>query len=70
MARSVAQAVKSRAAASSTHKKVVVLHLDGTPMRGYLNPSSLGRSETIDLLTLDGEHSQDGCHVPKYLLCE
>jgi hypothetical protein len=56
MARSVAQAVKSRAAASSTHKKVVVLHLDGTPMRGYLNPSSLGRSETVDLLTLDGEH--------------
>ena len=25
-------------------------------MRGYLNPSSLGRSETVDLLTLDGEH--------------
>ena len=56
MARSVAQAAKSRAAASSTHKKVVVLHLDATPVRGYLNPSSLGRSETVDLLTLDDEH--------------
>ena len=66
MERSVAQAVKSRvssptrsahkAASSSTHKKVVILHLDGTTVRGYLSPSSLGRSETIDLLTLDGEH--------------
>jgi hypothetical protein len=66
MARPLAQAVKNRAASasssthkaatSSTHKKVVVLHLDGTSVRGYLSPSSLGRSETIDLLTLDGEH--------------
>ena len=47
--------LKSRAA-SSTHKKVVVLLLDRTPIRGYLNPLSLGRAETIDLLTLDGEH--------------
>jgi hypothetical protein len=47
--------VKKRAPAS-THKKVVVLLLDRTPVRGYLNPAALGREETIDLLTLDGEH--------------
>jgi hypothetical protein len=47
--------VKKRAPAS-THKKVVVLLLDRTPVRGYLNPAMLGREETIDLLTLDGEH--------------
>ncbi len=52
----MAQAAKTRASASSTHKKVVVLLLDRTPIRGYLNPLSLGRAETIDLLTLDGEH--------------
>ena len=49
------QAAKTRAAAS-TLKKVVVLLLDHTPIRGYLNPSFLGRSEKIDLLTTDGEH--------------
>jgi len=47
--------VKSRSPAS-THKKVVVLLLDHKVSKGYLNPSSLGRSESIDLLTLDGEH--------------
>jgi hypothetical protein len=47
--------VKKRAPAS-THKKVVVLLPDRTPVRGYLNPAMLGREETIDLLTLDGEH--------------
>jgi hypothetical protein len=51
----VAQAVKTRAPAS-TLKKVVVLLLDRTTLKGYLNPSSLGRSEQIDLLTTDGEH--------------
>ena len=49
------QTAKTRAPAS-THKKVVVLLLDRTPIRGYLNPASLGRSESIDLLTTDGEH--------------
>jgi hypothetical protein len=48
------QSVKSRAAAS-THKKVVVLLLDRTAVRGYLNPATLGRTDRIDLLTLDGE---------------
>ena len=51
----MAQAVKTRAPAS-TLKKVVVLLLDRTALKGYLNPSSLGRSEQIDLLTTDGEH--------------
>ncbi|HXX43293.1 MAG TPA: hypothetical protein VEJ38_01095 [Candidatus Acidoferrales bacterium] len=47
--------MKSRSPAS-THKKVVVLLLDRKVSKGYLNPSGLGRSESIDLLTLDGEH--------------
>jgi len=47
--------VKSRAPAS-THKKVVVLLLDQTVIKGYLNAASLGRTETTDLLTPDGEH--------------
>jgi hypothetical protein len=47
--------VKNRATAS-THKKVVVLLIDRTSVKGYLNPAALGRTEGIDLLTLDGEH--------------
>jgi hypothetical protein len=47
--------VKERASAS-TRKKVVVLLMDKTPLKGYLNASSLGKAETIDLLTPDGEH--------------
>jgi hypothetical protein len=47
--------VKLRAP-SSTHKKVVVVLLDRASHRGYLNPAKLGTSETIDLLTPDGEH--------------
>jgi len=41
---------------SSTHKKVVVLLMDRTAIRGYLNAATLGRAETIDLLTPEGEH--------------
>ena len=41
---------------SSTLKKVVVLLLDGSSLKGYLNPGSLGKTEAVDLLTLDGEH--------------
>jgi hypothetical protein len=49
--------VKERASAStSTRKRVVVLLMDRTPLKGYLNASSLGRAETIDLLTPEGEH--------------
>lgn len=47
--------MKSRAPAS-THKKVVVVLLDHTPIKGYVNPKSLGQAETIDLLTPEGEH--------------
>jgi uncharacterized protein DUF6982 len=47
--------VKSRAPAS-THKKVVVLLLDRSTIRGYLNPATLGRAQAIDLLTPEGEH--------------
>jgi hypothetical protein len=46
---------KSRPTAT-TLKKVVVVLLDGSPVRGYLNGSSLGGFEPIDLLTPDGEH--------------
>jgi hypothetical protein len=41
---------------ASTHKKVIVLLADRKPLRGYLNPGSLGRTDPIDLLTQDGEH--------------
>ena len=49
--------MKSRTPAS-THKKVVVVLTDMTNLRGYLNPSRLGQSETLDLLTPDGEHEE------------
>lgn len=42
--------------AVSTLKKVVVLLLDRKSSKGYVNPTTLGRSESIDLLTLEGEH--------------
>jgi hypothetical protein len=41
---------------ASTHKKVVVLLLDRTLSRGYLNPAKLGDAEAVDLLTPGGEH--------------
>jgi hypothetical protein len=47
--------VKDRAPAS-TRKKVVVLLLDRSHLKGYLNPKTLARAEAIDLLTPDGEH--------------
>jgi len=47
--------VKSRGP-SSTLKKVVVLLLDRTSVKGYLNPGALGQADSTDLLTLDGEH--------------
>ena len=47
--------VKLRAPAS-TLKKVVVLLLNRSSLRGYLNPTKLGDAEAIDLLTPDGEH--------------
>jgi hypothetical protein len=47
--------VKKQASAS-THKKVVVFFLDRPPVKGYLDPSTVGRTESIDLLTPEGEH--------------
>ena len=43
---------------ASTHKKVVVVLSDKKPLRGYLNPSRLGQSDPVDLLTPDGAHEQ------------
>lgn len=51
--------MKNRSPAS-TLKKVVVLLLDRKSCKGYLNPALLGRSEIIDLLTLDGERQSIG----------
>ncbi len=47
-----------RTAPTSTHKKVVVMLEDGTPLKGYLNPSGLQSAESVDLLTPDGEHKE------------
>ncbi len=41
---------------ASTLKKAVVLLLDRGTLKGYLDARTLGRSETLDLLTPDGEH--------------
>jgi hypothetical protein len=49
--------LKNRSPAS-THKKVVVALVDRKTLRGYLNPTNLGRTDPIDLLTPDGEHEQ------------
>jgi hypothetical protein len=43
-------------ASTSTHKKVVVLLLDRTVLKGYLSPSALGRTPDLDVLTPSGEH--------------
>jgi hypothetical protein len=47
--------VKNQAASSSTRKKVVVVFLDRTFLKGYLNPDTLGRAEFIEMLTPAGE---------------
>jgi len=47
--------VKNRTAAT-THKKVVVVPLEGTPIEGYLNPATLGQGQVVDVLTSEGEH--------------
>jgi hypothetical protein len=43
-------------ASASTHKKVVVLLLDRSSVRGYLNPAKLADIESIEVLTPEGEH--------------
>jgi hypothetical protein len=47
--------VKNRGS-TSTHKKVVIEALDHAILRGYLNPARLGRDDSLDLLTPEGEH--------------
>jgi hypothetical protein len=47
--------VKSRAAASSL-KKVVVVFSDRVKLEGYLNPLRVQNSEPLDVLTVNGEH--------------
>jgi hypothetical protein len=47
-----------RAPATSALKKAVVVLADATTIPGYLSPAKLGRSESFDLLTADGEHKE------------
>ena len=49
--------MKPRAPAS-THKKVIIALADKKTRRGYLNPSNLGHSGPVDLLTPEGEHAE------------
>jgi len=49
--------LKSRPPAS-THKKVVVEFLDRKSLRGFMNPSRLGQSPAVDVLTPEGEHEE------------
>jgi hypothetical protein len=47
--------VKNRSS-TPTRKKVVILLLDLTAHKGYINPADLPGTDTLDLLTPDGEH--------------
>jgi Family of unknown function (DUF6982) len=49
--------LKSRPPAS-THKKVVVEFLDRKSLRGFMNPSRIGQSPAVDVLTPEGEHEE------------
>lgn len=41
---------------NSTFKRVVVVYLDRKTEPGYLDPTRLGRTDAVDLLTLNGSH--------------
>ncbi|MFZ0820288.1 MAG: hypothetical protein WAM91_09480 [Candidatus Acidiferrales bacterium] len=43
---------------SSSLKKAVAVQTDGAVMRGYVNPSGLGREEIFSLLTQEGERRE------------
>jgi hypothetical protein len=43
-------------AAATTHKRAMVVLLDKSRTQGYLNPSSLGQADTVEILTRDGEY--------------
>jgi hypothetical protein len=47
--------VKNRAT-TSTHKKVVILLLDRSTVKGYLDPGPLGHIDVAELLTPEGAH--------------
>ena len=40
----------------TTHKKAVISLFEGKPEQVYLNSQTLGREESVDFLTRDGEH--------------
>ena len=42
--------------ASSTHKRAAVSLFEGPVEQGYVNPSTLGKSDAVELLTREGEH--------------
>lgn len=42
--------------AATTHKKTVVVLLGNTYLQGYLNPSVLGETPTVEFLTREGEY--------------
>lgn len=41
---------------ASTHKKAILLLLSGENLMGYVNVNALGHSETVEVLTPQGEH--------------
>ena len=43
---------------ASTHKKVIVELLEKKLLRGYVNPTRLAETETLDLLTQEGTHEE------------
>ena len=49
-------AAKKTVIAASTHKKVILQTFDRKNVRGYLNPATLGQGDSVDLMTVDGEH--------------
>lgn len=40
----------------TTHKKAVISLFEGKPEQAYLNSQMLGREESVEFLTRDGEH--------------
>ncbi|HKF50745.1 MAG TPA: hypothetical protein VKB26_00410 [Candidatus Acidoferrales bacterium] len=45
-----------KATAANTHKKAIVALRDKTRVHGYLNPSALGDTPTVEFLTREGEY--------------
>lgn len=47
--------MKPKSTGSGTHKKAAVILFEGLPLHAYLNPAALGRADSVELLTSDGE---------------